>query len=130
MVGKAPLGVTVISILMYIQAIFGVAIGIFAIVDRSNLAENSSAFSESTILWYGIAAIAVGIITGLLAYALRRGSKAVRLIVGFVMLLWIAFGVWALFHPAYRSQGIIQGLIAVIILYYLYGDDDAKVFFA
>ena len=132
---KIPLGIAVITILMYIQAIVGIAGGIFLIVDQDALAHDLGAgpieVTASMVLGWGIAAIVVGIITGLLAYGLRQASNAVRILVAVVMVLWIAAAIYALIWlPGARGQGLIQGLVALVVLYFLYGDEDSKAFFA
>ncbi len=128
---KIPLGISIITIIMYIQAIFGIAAGIFVIIDKNALAHELSDISESMLLYYGIAAIVVAVITGLLAMGLRSGSNGVRLFIAVVMVFHLAIGVWGLIAlPGARMAGLMQALIALIVLYLLYGSDESNEYFA
>ena len=128
---KIPLGISIITIIMYIQAIFGVAAGIFLIVDKDALAHDISGIDESMLLYYGIATIVVAIITGLLAMGLRAGSNGVRLFIAVVMVFHLAVGVWGLIaFPGARIAGLMQALLAGVVLYFLYGSEDSNEFFA
>ncbi len=128
---KIPLGISIITIIMYIQAIFGIAAGIFLIVDKDALAHDISGIDESMLLYYGIATIVVAIITGLLAMGLRAGSNGVRLFIAVVMVFHLAVGVWGLIaFPGARIAGLMQALLAGVVLYFLYGSEDSNEFFA
>ena len=128
---KIPLGISIITIVMYIQAIFGVAGGIFLIVDKDALAHDISGIDESMLLAYGIAAIVVGIITGLLAMGLRSASNGVRLFIAVIMVFHIAIGIWGLIAlPGARMSGLLQALLAGVVLYFLSGSEDSNEFFA
>lgn len=128
---RIPLGISVITIIMYIQAIFGIAAGIFVIIDKNALAHELSDINESMLLAYGIAMIVFAIITGLLAMGLRSASDGVRLFIAVISVLHLAVGVWGLIaFPGARMAGLMQALIALIVLYLLYGSEDSKEFFA
>jgi hypothetical protein len=128
---KIPLGISVITIIMYIQAIFGIAAGIFLIVDKDALAHDISGINETTLLYYGIATIVVATITGLLAMGLRAGSNGVRLFIAVIMVFHLAIGVWGLIaFPGARIAGLMQALLAGVVLYFLYGSEDSNEFFA
>lgn len=126
---KAPLGIQVITILMIVGAILDIAAGVFLLIETGPVAE-AAEVSESTITGTAIAMIAIGVVIGLLALGLRSGSKGVRLIIGVVMALRIGFSIYAVIAlPGSRFEGVVTGVIALIVLYYLYGDEDAKAFF-
>ena len=128
---KVPLGISVITIIMYIQAIFGIAAGIFLIIDKDALAHEISGIGESTLLAYGITMIVIAVITGLLALGLRSASAGVRLFIAVISVLHLATGVWGLIAlPGARMAGLMQALIALIVLYLLYGSDESNEFFA
>ena len=128
---KVPLGISIITIIMYIQAIFGIAAGIFLILDRDALAHDISGIDETMLLYYGIATIALAVVIGLLAMGLRSGSNGVRLVIAVVSVLYLAVGVWGLIaFPGARIGGLMQALLAGVVLYLLYGSDDSNEFFA
>ena len=128
---KIPLGISIITIIMYIQAIFGVAAGVFLIIDKDALAHDISGIDESMLLAYGIATIVVGIITGLMAMGLRSASNGVRLFIAVIMVVHLAIAVWALVAmPGARMAGLLQALLAGVVLYFLYGSEDSNEFFA
>ena len=127
---RIPLGISIITILMYIQAIFGIAAGIFMIVDKETLAHELSGFSESTLLAHGVTLIAIAVITGLLAMGLRSASNGVRLFIAVISVFHLAAGVWGLIaFPGARTTGIMQALLALVVLYFLYGSEDSNEFF-
>lgn len=126
---KVPLGISVITILMYIGAIFDIAAGVFLLIEKGPAAE-AAELSESTITYFAIALIALGVIIGLLAWGLRSGSKGVRLVIGFVMGLRLVFSIWVIIAvPASRFEGFVTGVIALVVLYFLYGSEESNSFF-
>ena len=72
----------------------------------------------------------IGIIYIAIARGLFSGSGGARLIVGIVTIISLIAGIWSLlFYSGMRIQGLVQALIAVIILLVLYGPR-AKLFFS
>jgi hypothetical protein len=127
---KIPLGISIITILMYITAIIDIAAGIFMVLDKNNLSE-ASVFTDSVFLYYGIGLVVAGIIVGLLASGLRSASNGVRLVIAIVMGLKLLAGIYALvFLSGIRLEGFVTALVAGVILFYLYGDEDSKAFFS
>jgi hypothetical protein len=127
---KVPLGISIITILMYLTAIIDIAAGVFMILDKNSLSE-VSAFSDSFFLAYGIALIVAGIVIGLLAMGLHSASNGVRLVIAVVMGIKVLAGAYALiFISGIRLEGFVVALVAGIVLYYLYGDEDSKAFFS
>jgi hypothetical protein len=127
---KVPLGISIITILMYIGAIIDIAMGIFMVLDKNSLSD-ASAFTDSVFLYYGIALIVVGIIIGLMAMGLHSASNGVRLVIAVIMGIKVLAGAYALiFISGIRLEGFVTALVAGIILYYLYGDEDSKAFFS
>jgi len=126
---KMPLGISVITILMYIGAILDIAAGIFMLIETSTVAE-AAEVAESTITYTAIGLIVIGVIMGLLAFMLRRGSNGVRLIIGVVMIVRVVGAIWAVIAlPGARFDGLVSGVIALVILYFLFGDEHSKAFF-
>ncbi len=126
---KPPLGIQVITILMLVGAILDIAAGIFLLIESGPVAE-AAEVSESAITGTAIAMLVMGVVIGLLALGLRSGSKGVRLVIGVVMALRIGFSIYAVIAlPGSRFEGVVTGIIALVVLYYLYADEDAKAFF-
>ena len=126
---RVPLGISVITILMYIGAIVDIAAGVFMLIETGPVAEAADV-SESVITGTGIAAIVFGIVIGLLAFGLRSASKGVRLIIAVVMVVRIAASVYTLVAlPGARFDGLVTGIIALVVLYFLYGSEESKAFF-
>jgi hypothetical protein len=126
---RVPLGISVITILMYIGAIVDIAAGVFMLIESGPVAEAADV-SESVITGTGIAAIVFGIVIGLLAFGLRSASKGVRLIIGVVMALRIAGAIYMLIAlPGARFEGLATGIVAIVVLYLLYGNEESKAFF-
>ena len=124
-----PLGISVISILMYIAAIFDIAAGVFLLIETSQIADAADV-AEATITGSAIGLLVAGVIIGLLAYGLRSGSNGVRLVIAVVMALRIAFSVYAIIAlPTARFEGLVTGIIALVVLYFLYGNEESKAFF-
>jgi hypothetical protein len=127
---KIPLGVSIITILMYISAIIDIAAGFFMILDKNNLSTQSD-FTDSFFLYYGIGLIVFGIIIGLLAMGLRSASNGVRLLIAIVMGIKVLSGVYVLiFVSGIRLEGFVVALIAAFVIWLLYGQEDAKAFFS
>jgi hypothetical protein len=126
---KVPLGVSVITILMFIAAIFDIAGSVFLLIEKGPVAE-AAEVSESTIVGIAIAGLVVGVIIGLLAFGLRSGSNGVRLVIAVVMVLRIASAVYIMIAvPGARFEGLTGAIIALVVLYLLYGNEDSKAFF-
>ncbi len=128
---KVPLAISIITILMYIAAILDIAAGIFMTLDKGNLAAATENIGESFFLYNGIALIAIGIVVGLLAMGLRSGSNGVRILIAVVMVIRVLVGIYAMFAvPGAVFEGIAAAIIALVVLYFLYGDESSKEFFA
>lgn len=124
-----PIGISVISILMYIGAVLDIAAGVFLLIETSEVADAANV-SEATITGTAIGLIVVGVVIGLLAYGLRSASNGVRLLIGVVMAIRIVFSIYAIVAlPTARFEGLVTGVIAIVILYFLYSNEDSKAFF-
>lgn len=126
---KVPTGISVITILMIIGAIIDIAAGVFMLIEKTDVAATAEV-AESTITYTAIAAIVIGVIIGLLALGLRSGSNGVRILIGIVMVVRIVFAVWAIIAlPGSRFEGVVSAVVALVVLYFLYGSEDSKAFF-
>jgi hypothetical protein len=130
---KRPFLVTLIGIVMIVVGVLQVLIGILFISQRNDasvLADANATSSEFTSIAVGL--IVFGALSVLLAFALLAGSRIARALIGLLELFQIAGGVWVLLtldsnHQASAIGQIIGGLI---VLYFLFGTEKAKSYFA
>ena len=130
---KRPFLVTVISIVMIVVGAFQALIGITVLVERNDatfLADADITSSQAT--GFGITLLVIGVLSIVLAFALLRGSRIARALIGLVEVAQIASGVYALVKlDSTRQAGAIGTIIGgLIVLYFLFGTDKAKQFFA
>lgn len=119
MAGARPIGVTIIGAVIVIQGVLGVIAAILGLFSRQ----------DGVPLWVPIILGLISVIYIVIARGLFRGSGGARLVVGLLTLIALIMGVWTLlFFSGIRIQGLIQALIAVIILLVLWSPK-AKVFF-
>jgi hypothetical protein len=126
---KVPLGISTITILMFIYAVLDIAAGALFLIEKGPVAEAAD-MSESTIVATAIGLLVSGVIIGLLAFGLRSASNGVRLVIAVVMVLRIAGAIYVIFAiPGGRSEGVVGAVVALVVLYFLYGREDSKAFF-
>jgi uncharacterized membrane protein YjdF len=129
---QRPIGVTVIVVLLWIEAIVGIVGGIYLMIAH-NQADliNELDRSGDTILAYGIAALVIGLVTALVASALGRGSNFARWLVAIITLLNLISAVYSFFalDGVTRSSAIVSAIIAVVVLYFLFGEKGSEEFF-
>lgn len=120
MAGKRPVGVSVIGVLMVIFGILGV---ISAIISLFNFKDNVGLISA---IFLGlIALIYLAVARGVLA-----GSPGARMIVAIVTFISLIVGIFTLiFASDMRMNGLVQAVVAVVILAILYSKK-AQAFFA
>ena len=119
MAGARPIGVTIIGAVIVIEGILlliGGVLGLF--------------MGQDGVPWLvPVISGVIGVIYVLVARGLFRGSGGARLLVGILTLIALVIGVWTLlFYSGIRIQGLIQALIAIIILMVLWSPK-AKAFF-
>jgi hypothetical protein len=130
---KRPFLVTVISIVMIVFGVLQAIVGLTVLVERNDdtfLADADMTSSQAT--GFGIALLVIGTLSVFLAFGLLRGSRIARALIGLVEVSQIASGVYALVKLDSTRQASAIGTIigAVIVLYFLFGTDKAKRFFA
>jgi O-antigen/teichoic acid export membrane protein len=132
-VRRRPVLLSIVTILMIIAGILSIVGGIAVIALRNNddfVVEVNE--SSGTITSIGIGAIISGLISIILAMALRNGSRIARALVAIYEVLHIIAAVYAIIrldHGTYLSASIVSIVIAVLIIYYLYGTRGAQEFF-
>ena len=120
---RRPAGITLIVILGYLNGIVTMLVGLFAILDRDDAdLVRESHLSSDQLLWWGLVAIAFGVITVLLVSALGRGSEIVRILVAILAVMNAALGVYALvaFHGEQQLSGAFSLCFALLVLYLLF----------
>jgi uncharacterized membrane protein len=130
---KRPLLVTVISIVMIVFGLFQAVVGVTVLAERNDDTFLTDAdMTSSQASGFGIALVVIGTLSVLLAFGLLRGSRIARALIGLVEVSQIASGVYALVKLDSTRQASAIGTIigAVIVLYFLFGTDKAKQFFA
>lgn len=124
---ERPTGVTVIAILVIIGAILGILIGIFdtglfgnAFIKTHEEALISGTVASLTILIIGV----IQLIVGFGLWNLSSWAWMVAVVVMVVRLI----GDVLMFFQGRHAEGIVGGLIALVVLWYLFKDDVKQAF--
>jgi hypothetical protein len=117
-----PLGVTLVFILILITGVLGLIAGVLVLLNRGD---------NQTLGWtYGLTTIVISVIYLLVAKGIANGSGVARLIVGIITFISLIGGIWvALVASGQRLTGVVQAVIALVILFMLY-NRRASSFFA
>ncbi len=129
---RRPGGVTLLIVLLWLQALIGIAGGVVLIVVRHAASvQHNTHRSASTLVAVGIVILALGVITALIASSLGRGSNLARWIVVIVSLLQLVGAILTLIRVQgdTRIGAIVDGVIALVILYVLFGERGSQEFF-
>src|SRR5690554_6180075 len=114
MAGQRPGGVTLVAVLVWIQALLYLVVGIFALVAMwapAFVADLQFDFAWGLgLLWNGILGIAFGITLFIISGGLLRGSRVARALVTIALILSIIGAVTALVNGQ-----VIGGIIALAI---------------
>lgn len=130
---KRPVLVTIIGVLMMLQGIGQLVVGSVVLAKRNDAAFLDEAnTTSSTATGVAIGLLVVGALLLLLSIGLFKGSRASRDIIGLLEVGAIAMGVYTIvsLDSSHRATGIGSIVGAVIVLYFLFGTDKAKHFFA
>lgn len=130
---KRPFLVTLIGIVMIVVGVLQVLIGILFISQRNDasvLADANATTSELTSIAVGL--MVIGAVSVLLAFALLGGSRLARGLIGLLEIGQIVGGVYILLKldSTHQASAIGQIAGALIVLYFLFGTDKAKAYFA
>ena len=130
---RRPLIVTIISILSFLSGLFQIAIGAVLLANRNDqsfLDEARASTSEVTNL--GVVLLVIGLLTLLVAIGLWTGSRFARALAGLVAAGQIVGGVYTIvkLDSSEQATGIGMILGSVLLLYFLFGTEKAKRFFA
>jgi hypothetical protein len=127
-----PWYLSLIGVLGIIQGIVTVIAGIAIVVERKqqDLLDNVDV-SSTTLLWTGVSAIVLGAITIVVAVGLLNGSNAARFVLGVVELFHLGGGIYVLIahDGVQRWDGLWAILVALVILWIIFGSDRSQAFF-
>lgn len=116
-----PFGVTLIGILMVISALGALISSVIALFDS----EARDGFGLISILLV----IVVALVYLLLAKGILNGNSFARFIVVIFTVLQLLNGIWRMiFEPGLRLAGIVQAVIALVILALLFSRKAAYFF--
>jgi len=130
---QRPFLVTIIGIVMVVVGVLQVALGAVSFVNRHDAKFLADAGKSSDFVsGWGIALIILGALSFILGLALLKGSNFARMLVGIFEVLQIAGGIYLLTggHSSQKSSAVGTIVGAVIVLYFLFGTQKAKEFFA
>ena len=130
---KRPFLVTIIGIVMILVGLLQSGAGILLLSQRNDatvLADANATTNELTSI--AVTLLVIGAISVLIAFALLNGSRLARGMIGVLELVQIAAGVYVLVTLDSNHQAAAFGQIAgaLIVLYFLFGTEKAKSFFA
>jgi hypothetical protein len=127
-----PVGVTIVVVLLWINAVLSIIGGIILIAERhTSSVLDQTDWTPNGILGAGVGFIIFGLITALFAMALGHGSNFVRWLIGIIALIHVAGGIWALIdlEGTARTSGIVDGIIGLIVVYILFFERGSNEFF-
>lgn len=130
---QRPLIVTVIGLVMMVVGVLQVAIGAVSFVNRNDAKFLADAGKSSDFVsTWGIVLIVMGVLSFFLGLALLKGSNFARMLVGIFEVLQIAGGIYLLTggHSSQKSSAIGTIIGGLLALYFLFGTQKAKEFFA
>jgi hypothetical protein len=130
---KRPVLVTVIGVLAVLGGLAQAGFGVLLYTLRNDAQFLSDAnITTDKVTPIAIAAIVVGVLTVVFAIGLLKGSRLSRDVVGLMELLQIGVGIYVIasLDSSHRATAIGNIVGAVIVLYFLFGTEKAKTFFA
>lgn len=119
--GPRPFGVTLVGILIFVVGILGVITGILGIIQRDQL-------PGSIALSAVIATLVISVIYLLVGKGIFNGNRGSRFLVGILTLINLVAGVIMAFSPGRLVNGLIQALVAIVILGLLYNSSAKRYF--
>jgi hypothetical protein len=130
---KRPVLVTVIGVVAVLGGLAQAGFGVLLYTLRNDAQFLSDAnITTDKVTPIAIAAIVVGVLTVVFAIGLLKGSRLSRDVVGLMELLQIGVGIYVIasLDSSHRATAIGNIVGAVIVLYFLFGTEKAKTFFA
>ena len=130
---KRPVLVNVIGVVMIVVGLLQVGTGILLVSQRNDanvLADANATTSELTSI--AVTLLVIGALSVLLAFGLLNGSRFARALIGVLELGQIAGGIYILvkLDSSHQASGVGQIVGGLIVLYFLFGTEKAKAYFA
>ena len=117
---KRPLGITIIAILLFIQAVIEILVGIFAFI-------GATLVNPAAGLLLGWIPLAIGIITFIVAWGLWTLKPWAFWVTLIVEIINIVINLFSFGQPNHSVFGVISGgLVSVIIEIYLLVDGNVR----
>jgi hypothetical protein len=130
---KRPVLVTVIGVLAILGGIAQVGFGGVLLGFRNDATFLADAkMTTDKVTYIAIALMVIGALTVLFAIGLLKGRRLSRDLIGLMELLAIGTGIYiiAVLDASHRASAIGNIVGSVIVLYFLFGTQKAKAFFA
>ena len=115
-----PVGVAIVAIVAFVQAILAVLSGLGLVIERNDA--DLRAHIDGAITTYGVAAIIWGALAFIVALGLWAGANWARIVVAILELFAIGGGIYLLFAwgGTYLWSGIWKIVVGCVVLYFLY----------
>lgn len=130
---RRPVLVTVIGVLAVLGGVAQLGFGAVLLSLRNDATFLADAnITTDQVMPMAIASMVIGVLTIVFAIGLLKGSRLSRSLVGLMELLQIGAGVYALatLDSGHRATAIGTIVGAVVVLYFLFGTQKSKDFFA
>jgi hypothetical protein len=125
--------VTLVGVVMYLQAALAAVTGAIVIATRDSASfQDATGNSANQLLTVGITEVVFAFIIGLLAFGIMNGNRLARALVGIAMVLRIGFSGYVAFtnHAAgVLTQTVVTIAVALFVLWALYWNNRSAEFF-
>lgn len=121
---KRPIGVTIVGILIVLEAILLIVGGLFSLIAYAADAEGMGA----ALLITTVVLMVFGLIYALVAKGIFHGSPGARLVVGIITVLALIASVIDLFVGVNTIAVVVSIIIKLVILWILYGTKGKEFF--
>ena len=130
---KRPVMVTIIGVLMVLAGLSQLVLGGVMMANRNDVKFLADAnATSSTVTGVAVGLLLVGTLSILLSIGLFKGSRLSRDLIGALEAAQVAMGVYTVvaLDSSHRSGGVGTIVGGLIVLYFLFGTDKAKAYFA
>lgn len=125
--------ITFVGVVVYIQALLAGITGVLALLNRNDAGwQEATSQTADQLFVLGIAEIIVALVLALLANAIMMGMRGARTLVGLAMAVRIGVAAWTMLtHHSGGAFGTsaITIVIALFVLWIMYGDERSEAFF-
>lgn len=131
--GSRPQSITIALVLIWIGAAIGTVSGIVLITERNNAqVQVEMDLSARGVALVGTLVLVLALTSALLAIGISRGNAVARFGLAVILFGEIAVGVVALlgFTGLTRLQALVNGAVALIVLYFLFDTQESRAYFA